>query len=298
MRELIFVHGRSQQNKNSVALKAEWVAAFRKGLAKSNLELPIPETSVRFPYYGDTLFALASGKSASEAAEVVVRGASAADEAQKRFVSSVLNETLKKEDISDAEILEAQGSQAQVVERGILNWGWVQAALQVIDRRVPFGSGSSIALFTNDVYQYISIAGIRDSIDSGVRKAFNAEKEMVVVSHSLGTVVAYSLLGREGQAAGWNVPLLITLGSPLAVTAIRNAFRPNKHPPCVNHWFNAMDDRDVVALYPLNEQNFPVEPAIENKIDVKNFTDNRHGIAGYLEDAVVAKRIYDSLMTP
>ncbi len=44
-------------------------------------------------------------------------------------------------------------------------------------------------------------------------------------------------------------------------------------------------------LYPLDASNFPVSPAIENNSAVKNHTDNRHGIAGYLDDATAAKRI-------
>ena len=60
-------------------------------------------------------------------------------------------------------------------------------------------------------------------------------------------------------------------------------------------WFNAMDQRDVVALYPLDGTHFPIDPAIENKTDVDNDTENRHGISGYLTDKVVAKRIYDAL---
>ena len=50
VRELVFVHGRSQQSKDSAALKAEWVEAFRAGLRKWNLDLPIPEDRIRFPY--------------------------------------------------------------------------------------------------------------------------------------------------------------------------------------------------------------------------------------------------------
>ncbi len=210
----------------------------------------------------------------------------------------VLNEMLDKHSISDADIAAEVGSETVVVERGVLNWSWVQAALRVFDRRVPFASGSSIALFTSDVYHYLTSAGIRDQIDNGVRKAFTASSPTIVVSHSLGTVVAYSLLGRDGLASGWQVPLFITLGCPLAVSAIKKAFRPNKHPACVGHWFNAMDSRDVVALYPLDQQNFPIDPAVENKTDVQNHTDNRHGIAGYLDDAVVAKRIHDALTAP
>jgi hypothetical protein len=60
-----------------------------------------------------------------------------------------------------------------------------------------------------------------------------------------------------------------------------------------------MDERDVVALYQLNTKCFPLNPtnpAIENKTDVRNKTENRHGIAGYLDDKDVAKRIYDALV--
>ena len=55
-----------------------------------------------------------------------------------------------------------------------------------------------------------------------------------------------------------------------------------------------MDERDVVALHPLDSANFNIDPAIENKTDVNNHTDNRHGITGYLDDATVAKRIRDA----
>ena len=52
---------------------------------------------------------------------------------------------------------------------------------------------------------------------------------------------------------------------------------------------------DVVALYPLDADNFPVRPAIENNPTVKNHTDNRHGIVGYLDNPDVAKRILNAL---
>jgi hypothetical protein len=296
MRELIFIHGRAQQHKDSVALKGEWIAAFRKGLAKSGLDLPIPETSVRFPYYGDTLFDLSSKKPPEQAAEIVVRGAAKADEQERRFVLSVLNEIFEKEGITDEQIAAALGPEADVLERGILNWGWVQAALQVIDRHVPFGSGNSIALFTNDVYQYINNPAIHERINKGVRQAFAPNTSSVVVSHSLGTVVAYSMLREEAHARNWKVPLFVTLGSPLAVTAIRAKFAPIKHPACAEKWYNAMDERDVVALYPLDKDHFKIDPEIENKTNVDNHTDNRHGIAGYLDDKDVAKRIHDALI--
>jgi hypothetical protein len=67
-------------------------------------------------------------------------------------------------------------------------------------------------------------------------------------------------------------------------------------PACVRDWYNAFDPRDVVALYPLDAHNFPIRPPIENKSTVDNFTDNRHGIDGYLGDADVARKIFEAIV--
>ena len=287
-RQLVFIHGRAQEHKDSVKLKADWLKALNDGLVKSGLQLPIAETSVRFPYYGQTLYDLVSN--AAVVAEVVVRGAATDPEAA--FQLAVLKEVQNELGISDAEV--DQLLAVEVKQRGVLNWEWTQAVLRAIDRKVPGGSAASIALATRDVYQYLKNPVIRKSIDDGVKQALN-QQPSVVVSHSLGTVVAYNLLKREGETTGWEVPLFITLGSPLGVTAIAAAMAPLEHPYCVGKWFNAMDDRDVVALYPLTKKHFDIAPEIENKIDVRNRTKNRHGIDGYLDDAVVAARIHAAL---
>jgi hypothetical protein len=51
----------------------------------------------------------------------------------------------------------------------------------------------------------------------------------------------------------------------------------------------------VVALNPLDRANFPVTPEVENYSAVINTTDNRHGIAGYLDDPAVAARLLMAL---
>jgi hypothetical protein len=60
-----------------------------------------------------------------------------------------------------------------------------------------------------------------------------------------------------------------------------------------------MDERDVVALYPLTPDEFPLEPLepkIVNFTGVRNETKNRHGISGYISDKNVAKSIFDALI--
>lgn len=296
MKQLVFIHGRSQAGKDAATLKATWIDAWKKGLAKSGLELPIPEERIRFPYYGDTLQNMVDGASAEDAAKIIVKGAQD-DAAAQAFLSAMLQEYIDAAKISDEEIeRELDPAEAAVIERGPQNWRWVQAVLRAIDKRTDGGS-AMIALLTNDVQQYLTKANLRAHIEDGVLQAMELAQENVVVAHSLGTVVGYTLLRRlekEGQA--WRVPLLVTVGSPLGIRALRTKLRPIGHPACVTAWFNAYDPNDVVSLNPLDKHNFAITPAIENKGDVDNWTDNQHGIIGYLDDKVVAKRIYDALV--
>ena len=294
MKQIVFVHGRAQEHKDAVALKAQWISALREGLGKSGLQLPIPEEAIHFPYYGQTLYDLVSGAPRDKVAEIIVRGDNANEE-ERAFMRAVIQEVKQKAGVSDAMVAEVAGQ--DVFTKGPLNWEWLQGVLKAIDRHVPHASSAAIALSTNDVYHYLSNIGIRDEIETGVRQAMQADTPTIVVGHSLGTVVAYNLLRREGKASRWKVPLFVTVGSPLAITAIKKGLAPNKHPECIGKWFNAMDERDVVALYPLDASHFPISPTIENKTDLRNETPNRHGISGYLNDKEVAQRIYDELVS-
>lgn len=297
-RILVFVHGRAQERKDSVALKKEWIDAWRIGLDAAGLAMPVTEADIRFPYYGDTLDQLAGGADPATAAAVIVRG-NDLDAEEKRFANAIALH-IQEKFISPDELAAVAGR--EVVERGPLQWEWFQGVLKAIDRYVPGASAASIALATHDVYQYLRNEDVRDTIDEGVMQAMQSGVEAVVVSHSLGTVVAYRLLRQFGQARGWRVPQFVTLGSPLGVTEIRETvmkWSPTRCPPCVDAWFNAYDKRDVVALYPLTTKYFPRDPplpGIDEHGDVNNRTDNRHGISGYLDDPVVAKRIHDALI--
>jgi hypothetical protein len=291
-RELVFVHGRAQQRIDSIGLKKLWIDTWREGLAKSGLDLPIDPGSIHFPYYGDTLEQLACGLSPEDAAKIIVRGEQM-DREQEAFLKEYIAEVQESAGLSDQDVAAEMDPEGR--PRGVLNWSWVQGILALIDRRLPWASGAAIALFTSDVYHYLHKPAIRAVMEAGVRSAFRPGVETVVVSHSLGTVVAYDVLKRDGAELEFKVPLLVTLGSPLAVSAVKKALRPIAHPRCVAAWFNAFDERDVVSLYPLDADNFEVEPAITNKVDIDNPTQNRHGLAGYLADAEVARRIHDAV---
>jgi hypothetical protein len=294
MRQLIFVHGRAQENKDAKELKNEWIEAWKKGLEANDLANPLADEDIRFPYYGDTLVDMVAGRSAEDAAEVIVKGPPPPS-AEQEIMREMIAEIAAHEGVSESDIRAQLPS--DVIAKGPLNWGWVQGILGAIDHVSPV-SRALVALVTADVAKYLTNVAIRTNIDNGVRSALLAEREAVLVSHSLGTVVAYNvLMSRTGQFPSVKVPLFVTLGSPLAVNAIKSRIRPHTYPtPPVDKWYNAMDPDDVVSLYPLSKKHFNTGGAIENHDRVKNDTDNQHGIDGYLKDPRVAKKIYDAVM--
>ena len=150
-----------------------------------------------------------------------------------------------------------------------------------------------------DVTMYLQDPVIQDHIESGVARAFSecGAEETVVIGHSLGSIVAYRML-RRGGLIECPVKALFTIGSPLGIRAIRESLEPISHPPTVGGWFNAYDERDVVALNPLDTKNFPVQPSIRNFGGVENGSPNHHGISGYLSDPIVARWIEQELRTP
>ncbi|MFC7491950.1 MULTISPECIES: hypothetical protein [unclassified Knoellia] len=291
MRTLVLVHGRSQQGKDSKALKQEWLDALHRGLRAAGSDVTVPDDKVRFPYYGDTLDDLVTDVE-GKAAAVVVQSAGEPNAAEQEFIAAVVSETVESVGLSEQDI-RAHAVDGAVVEQGVQNWPWVLAALRALENVRGLGS-VSLALATRDVYTYLRNPGIQTMIEAGVRQAFDRESECVVVGHSLGSVVAYDVLKRRAASEGWTVPTFITLGSPLAVRTIVEALAPIATPDGVQQWFNAYDSRDVVSLHPLDASHFPVTPDIEN-LEVTNDTPNRHGISGYLSDPDVARRILTAL---
>jgi hypothetical protein len=273
--KLVMVHGRAQAGFDSQSIRKEWVRALDQGLRSGLGKLP-ENAAVEFPFYGDELKRLVDE----------VRTPFIDDRDELAFRLALLTEIAEGAGINKTEL----AREFAVEEKGIQNWRLVHAILRLLDR-IQGVNSRFIDLFTHDVYVYLTQSKVRERIHAIVEAAFE-DGPCVVVAHSLGTIIAYNVL-RGGTG---NCARLITVGAPLGLKAIkRHLEQPLGHPTNVRHWFNAMDPRDVVALYPLDATNFNVRPAIENKTDVRNNTENRHGIVGYLADPVVAAKVVEFL---
>lgn len=281
--KIVFIHGRAQQGKDPVLLQQQWKSALDDGLAKAGLNRPA-RISIELPFYGDTLDRLVIDLDSPLIENARGRGVDMGNP-DVQFRNDLLEELRQGLHINESEVTaEYTGD---INERGPQNWEWVHSILKVLDR-TPLGA-QTIDAFTRDVSVYLTNEGVQERIDAIVQPHVVGEP-CVVVGHSLGSIVGYNVL----QATDNQVVRYVTVGSPLGIKAIKDKLKGAlKMPSTTTSWFNAMDKRDVVALYPLDDRNFPITPSITNKTTVDNFTDNRHGIAGYLSDPDVARNIME-----
>lgn len=278
---VLFVHGRAQGGKSEASLLSEWRKALDAGLASAGLTLGA-NLDFDMPFYGAVLDDFVKRADLPGPSEIVQMGGGA-DPRFEQFAQSALLEISVAGGIADAEIQQEMPDGPQ--EMGPQNWEWVQAIVKVIDRKWPKFSGGTIERFLKDVYLYLDKPVVRKTIDAIVEEKLTTNRTLVV-GHSLGSVVAYNVLRRSQiDIAGF-----VTIGSPLGIKAISGQLGLPAN-PAGSRWLNAYDERDIVALNPLDEIHFPVAPKIENFAGVRNDTANRHGISGYLGDRVVASRL-------
>ena len=283
---LLLVHGRAQGGRDREEVRREWAGALQRGAAAAGMALP-PGLVATLPFYGDELDEIVRRFSLPVTSQA--RGADVPDD-YLAFQAAVAQEMQARAGVTDREVdAEFRGGPQ---ERGPLNWEWVQAILAALDQHAGGLSAAALEVFLRDVYLYVSRDAVRQRIDAIVAEGLSAEPT-VVVGHSLGSVVAYNLLRSR---PGAQVPLLMTIGSPLGIRAIRNRFSPIASPAPVRAWTNAFDKRDVVALVPLDRANFDVSPmTITNIGDIRNQTDNRHGIVGYLDKPAIVRPLLKAL---
>ncbi len=286
---ILMIHGRAQGGKDPDNLKTEWIKTLQKGYKSAGIPFP-QDVEFDFPFYGNKLDQYAAQSNLPSPRDVAAKGPGK-DLEFEQFMQSVLDEMKNRTGISDKEVA-AEMRPGAPQEKGIQNWEWVQAILEVIDRRFTTISDFSIELFLKDVFLYVTKPAVTRGINQIVREKLTDEPT-IVIGHSLGSVVGYKVIAEN--LAHLNLIKYITVGCPLGITAISSKLGPLQNTGGKKGWYNAYDTRDVVALNPLDNRYFPTTPPIVNYGGVDNQTDNRHGIIGYLNNAEVARRVAEAL---
>ncbi|WP_153808178.1 hypothetical protein [Nocardia sp. SYP-A9097] len=251
----------------------------------TNADIDADLTDVHFAFYGDLLAQLVDEVENSLPADISARSADDGPSDYATTQRAIWKELTETAGLTDDQIHTELGT---TIPRDPQNWGWVLACTRALSR-IPDLDTKLIDRWVRDVSLYLTNTAVQRAINKVVLAELD-DAPFVLVAHSLGTVLSYNVLrsaDRHGHCHG-----LITLGSPLGISAIRTRLHtPLTHPRDTDHWFNAYDKADIVALRPLDQDWFPLEPPIENYEKVSNTTSNHHGISGYLNDPFVAATI-------
>ncbi|MEU2200377.1 hypothetical protein [Isoptericola sp. NPDC019482] len=303
MTRLVLVHGRDLDGRDREALESQWLGALGAGLAAAGSALRPTDDDASFVYYGDTLERLVDGGAAPPVTvhalasdpAALPRLVGALPDGELRFVLDVVREVLATAGHRPG--VAPPAAAESVVAEGVVGDALVEAlvgALALVDRYVPGVSAAVLLTLTRDVYAYLHDDAVRRVIDAGLADALTGAtsgEPAVVVAHSLGSVVAYSVLA--GRASGPEVPLLLTPGSPLGIRAVREvlaARAPLVFPAGVGRWVSPRDPRDLLALHDLTPDVFPLpagSPGIEAR-RVTNRAPGFHAAAYPLDDGAWA----------
>jgi hypothetical protein len=196
-------------------------------------------------------------------------------------------------------------------------WHLVGDALPFLGRIV---ARPELRLTMSEVHRY---HGDEDGIATEVRgmlkgalcAAWRARERVLLIGHSLGSVIAYDTLWelsrRDGEQG--RVDLLITLGSPLATRFIRKSLRgadregPERYPANIRRWENFTAKGELMALRPQLKPLFGPMVDLGMTEEVVDHTElynhfrgdiglNVHKSYGYLVHRLVAGRIGDWLL--
>ncbi len=166
-----------------------------------------------------------------------------------------------------------------------------QAADWLTKRFGPAGRLFAMA-FCREVHTYLSTPDSPRRVNArdAVANALAQHRPEVVVAHSLGSVVTFEALWSRPDL---DVPLLVTLGSPLAMPGVvveRLRVPALRRPPGVRRWVNLADIGDVVALPRVGlGQAFD---GVEEDISVTIGTWDFHTVGAYLRAPAVRKVLF------
>jgi len=155
-----------------------------------------------------------------------------------------------------------------------------------------------------DLYEYYSNIKRYREINERLADILDSvrHKEIILLSHSMGTIVSYEVL-RDIIQKDIKVKTWITLGCPLGLACVKTLSAKKRvllrTPTSVtNHWYNINDPRDLVAIDSNLSNDYGSNTNNVKPIDIKTWNDyphNPHKSFGYLRTKEVSNIIKKQL---
>ncbi|AMW12717.1 peptidase [Streptomyces qaidamensis] len=251
---LVFLHGRDQQDNYPDELRRTWTAGLNRGLTLATLP-PLDPEDVWFPFYGTRLHDLVSVRE-SAAGPIGLDQLSAAAAAEMFAAESPTG--------SYERLLYEAAARAGMPQNGpATTEGFGAGLVGVLHRPLAWLAAKSdldewtIATFLRDVDLYLGDSAVRQAVLDSVMETMPTSGELVLVTHSLGTVVGVDLLTRLPESL--DPVLLVTAGSPLGLDGVNERLltRGPHQPPRVRDWVNVWCPTDTVAIgCPLEDERW------------------------------------------
>jgi hypothetical protein len=184
------------------------------------------------------------------------------------------------------------------------SWPWLSRLI----------ASSTLKITLGDVRRYLEdrdgvATRIRSRLNDQLLEAWGTGEHVLLIGHSLGSVIAYDCLWHLSRESGSDgrVDILLTMGSPLATRFIRKGLKgadrhgAERYPDNIDRWVNVAARGEMVALHRRIKPFFAgmlrlgLVRSIEDEGIYNHFRVggrlNVHKSYGYLNHPVVAKLI-------
>lgn len=148
-------------------------------------------------------------------------------------------------------------------------------------------------------------AQVRELLKAPLRAAFAAGERVLLIAHSMGSVIAFDALWELSREEGnpGRVDLLLTLGSPLGMRFVQKRLRnvgvadARRYPANVRRWINVAAEGDLTALDTHLAGDFA---AMRGPGLTESIADEHAGVFNYFRDAngLNVHRSYGYLVNP
>lgn len=293
---ILLIHGINNQDNSKENIEKTWSDALRHGAVTIGQKIP---SDVKFiaAFYGDVLFEETESWNKNKPASSHMSINSPDEDYANDDIAALYLEFQEKYKISDEQISQEMDNEdnptAKRQAKGI-HKSWLKGIARVLEKILPSKGKRVAQAFLSQAAAYLHKPGLKEKIDDVVREqiidGLPQDEKVVIISHSLGTIVAYDLMRRLRHQV--KVKLFLTAGSPLGIEIVKRRLGPPLIClPNVDRWLNISDSEDFVALETkLTGETFGCDQ-IANIDRLDNGDEDAHDILKYLAHDVVAKEI-------
>ena len=294
--KIVFIHGMNQQPFNVSSLQTYWLEIFKLGLKNSKLTTDISKLHCELAFYGDLLSKYGMSNvldletllphSFSHWHLPFYHQPQQIQPAHKPPILPLLSGTA----VHDLSFLQRLNLTREMIA------DWVLKELMLLLNRFPKFNETIIQKFLVETYLYLSNPEFMQEVHQRILQSFVQHEDMLIVAHSLGTVIAYNLLHRL-PAQQYSVRRFVTLGSPMAFKVIQSRLpQPIQRPHCLQgDWYNFYSSEDFLTAFPLSAPPFDFTPPIINR-EIRTFSQAPHQISGYLQHPDVVRCIMQPVL--